>query len=244
MKSAFVNSTLTPKSAWPLYAFTLVELLATIVSIAIIASLLLPVLANGKSKAHQTECAGNLRQWGLAYRMYADDNQDFLPRRGQGVQVLAQINRPDDWFNALPPYFGLSPFEDMVTNDATPAAHSKSVFVCPVAEDPGATYFLSYGMNMNLSPWNLPLAIKYGQVIQPDYVVAMADAPGPYAATFPSSRPYNTVARHASRVNLLFLAGAVQSFAGSYVGCGVGDPRRSDVHWVTGTASDPAVVNY
>jgi len=112
------------------------------------------------------------------------------------------------------------------------------------AEDPGATYFLPYGMNMNLSPWNLPLAIKYNQVIQPEYVVAMADAPGPYASTFPSTRPYSPVARHASRINLLFLAGGVQSFAGSYVGCGKGDPRRADVHWLTGTASDSAVDNY
>jgi prepilin-type N-terminal cleavage/methylation domain-containing protein len=239
-----VNSTLTSKSARPLYAFTLVELLVTIAIIAVIASLLLPVLANGKSKAHQTECAGNLRQWGLAYRMYADDNEDFLPRRGQGVQVLAQINRPEDWFNCLPPYFSLNPFEDMVTNGVKPAAHSKSVFVCPVAEDPGGTYFLPYGMNMNLCPWNLPLATKFGQVIQPDHVVAMADAPGPYASTFPSARPYSPVARHASKVNLLFLAGAVQSFAGSYVGCGTGDPRRADIHWLTGTASDSAVGNY
>lgn len=239
-----MKSTILSKSYLRAYAFTLVELLVTIAIIALLAALLLPVLASGKSKAHQTECAGNLRQWGLAYRMYADDNEDFLPRRGQGVQVLAQINRSDDWFNALPPYFGLSPFEDMVTNDVTPAAHSKSVFVCPVAEDPGATYFLPYGMNMNLSPWNLPLAIKFGQVIQPECVVAMADAPGPYASTFPSTRPYSPAARHSAKINLLFLTGGVQSFAGSYVGCGTGDPHRADIHWLTGTASDSAVRNY
>lgn len=227
-----------------MYAFTLVELLITIAIIALLAALLLPTLASGKSKARQTECAGNLHQWGLAYRMYADDNGDFLPRRGQGVQVLAQINRPDDWFNALPPYFVLSPFENMVTNDVTPTANSKSVFICPVAENPGGNYFLPYGMNMNLSPWNLPVATKFGQVLQPECVVAMADAPGPYASTFPSTRPYSPVARHASRINLLFLAGTVQSFAGSYVGCGVGDPQRSDIHWLTGTASDSAVGNY
>lgn len=239
-----VNSTLTLPSATRLYAFTLIELLVTISIIAILAALLLPALAQSKSRARQTECAANLRQWGLAYRMYADDNNDFLPRRGQGVQVLATINRPEDWFNALPPFFGLSPFETMVTNSNKPAAHSKSVFICPVAEDSGAAYFLPYGMNMNLCPWNLPVQTKYSQVLQPDCVVAMADAPGPYASTFPSAHPYSPVARHSSRINLLFLAGSVQSFAGDYVGCGVGDPHRSDVHWLTGTASDPAVVNY
>ena len=239
-----VKSTLISEPLSRLYAFTLVELLVTIAIIALLAAMLLPVLSSSKNKAHQTDCAGNLRQWGLAYRMYADDNGDFLPRRGQGVQILATINRPDDWFNALPPYFGLSPFETMITNDVEPTAHSKSVFICPVAENPGGTYFLPYGMNMNLSPWNLPLATKLAQVLQPECVVAMADAPGQYASTFPSTRPYSPVARHASKINLLFLAGGVQSFAGSYVGCGSGDPQRPDIHWLTGTASDSAVSNY
>ena len=218
--------------------FTLIELLVVIAIVAVLAALLLPVLARSKEKARSTQCAGNLRQWGLAYRMYADDYDDFLPRRGQGVQMLAQINRPEDWFNALPPYFGLSSFQEMIGNNVTPAAHTQSVFICPTADDPRGTYFLPYGMNMNLCPWNLPVATKFSEVVQPSYVVAMADAPGQYASTYPSAQPYSVVARHAARVNLLFLAGQVQSFAGSYVGCGAGDPGLADVRWLTGTASD------
>lgn len=34
--------------------------------------------------------------------MYAFDNDDYLPRRGQGVQMLLEIDRPAHWFNALP----------------------------------------------------------------------------------------------------------------------------------------------
>lgn len=218
--------------------FTLIELLLVIAVIAILAALLLPVLSSAKEKARTTQCANNLRQWGLAYQMYANDNEDFLPRRGQGIQVLAQIDRSEDWFNCLPHYFGLSSFQLMVTNNVKPAAHSQSVFICPTADDPGGTYFLPYGMNMNLCPWNLPVATKLNQVVQPSYVVAMADAPGQYASTFPSVQPYSIVARHAARVNLLFLAGQVQSFAGSDVGCGTGDPKLDDVRWLTGTASD------
>jgi prepilin-type N-terminal cleavage/methylation domain-containing protein len=219
-------------------AFTLVELLVVLAIIAVLASLLLPTLANGKNKARSIQCVANLRQWGLAFRMYAEDNNDFLPRRGQGVQPLAMIDRPDDWFNALPPYFGAQSFEQLVTQSNKPVAHSQTVYICPSAEDPGGTYFLPYGMNMNLSPWNLPLATKFGKVVQPTAVVAMADTPGPYASTYPSVKPYSIVARHARRINLLFLAGQVQSFAGSYVGCGVGDPGLADVRWLTGTESD------
>jgi hypothetical protein len=176
--------------------------------------------------------------------LYADDNGDYLPRRGQGVQTLALITRPDDWFNALPPYFGRPAFDELVMENRRPVAHDRSVFVCPAANDPGGTYFLPYGMNMNLSTWNLPLATKFGEVARPVSVVALAEAPGPYASTYPSVQLYGIVARHAARINLLFLAGQVESFAGSDVGCGVGDPGRDDVRWLTGTASDALAHNY
>ncbi len=225
-------------------AFTLIELLVVIAIITILAALMLPALARAKEKGRTSQCANNLRQWGLAYRMYADDNQDFLPRRGQGVQTLQQINRPTDWFNALPVYFGLHSFQWMVSNNVPPAAYSQSLFICPSAANPGGTYFLPYGMNMNLSPWNLPSPTRVAEVVQPALVVAMADAPGQYASTFPSAQPYSAIGRHAGRLNLLFLAGEVRSFAGSYVGCGTGDPHVSDVSWLTGTASDALAHNY
>lgn len=239
-----VKSLLSQRSFARASAFTLVELLVTIAIIALLAALLLPALANGKNKAHQTECAANLHQWGLAFRMYADDNEDSLPRRGQGVQVLGNISRPEDWFNSLPPFFSLQPFQTMVANNTRPVAHTKSLFICPVAEDPGAAYFLPYGMNMNLCPWNLPVATKFAEVARPESVAAMGDAPGQYASTYPSTQPYSIVARHASKINLLFLTGGVQSFAGTYAGCGKGDPSRPDIRWITGTASDASAGNY
>ena len=54
--------------------FTLVELLVVIAIIAILAALLFPVFAGAREKGRQAACASNMRQIGIATRMYFQDN--------------------------------------------------------------------------------------------------------------------------------------------------------------------------
>ncbi|HZM04761.1 MAG TPA: DUF1559 domain-containing protein [Candidatus Saccharimonadales bacterium] len=61
------------------FAFTLIELLVVIAIIAILAALLLPALAAAKENAKKTQCISNLKEQGIACKMYIDDFRYYFP---------------------------------------------------------------------------------------------------------------------------------------------------------------------
>ncbi len=67
-------------------AFSLIELLVVIVLIAVLASMLLPVLAKAKTKAMRIKCINNLHQIGLAYRTFAGEHENRYPMQVPGRQ--------------------------------------------------------------------------------------------------------------------------------------------------------------
>ncbi len=58
------------------YGFTLIELLVVIAVIAILMAILMPALKKAKEQAQGTVCQANLKGYGLALTMYAQDNED------------------------------------------------------------------------------------------------------------------------------------------------------------------------
>ena len=113
--------------------FTLIELLVVIAIIAVLAALLLPALSRAKESARSAQCLSQMRQIGLAVRLYTDGHDDEFPRSQHSAFAHGQL----PWGRAIAPELG--------RDSATWTNLLSSLFHCP--SDPRKNAW-SYGQNV------------------------------------------------------------------------------------------------
>jgi hypothetical protein len=167
-------------------AFTMVELLAIVVTIAALATLLVPTLAKSQSQSHTTIDISNVRQILKGVHLYSADNTDFCPHPTWGTGITGWLHsagiRPATVSSAaqLPAaisnqltFFRKGQLAPYVNNN-------QSIFDCPTdvaMRRQGQFQVLYFRRELKLSSYNFTGAISgYGTPRQ----LANADAGGTY----------------------------------------------------------------
>jgi prepilin-type N-terminal cleavage/methylation domain-containing protein/prepilin-type processing-associated H-X9-DG protein len=122
-------------------AFTLVELLAVIAILGILAATLLPALNRAKQSAHLAKCASNLRQIELATTLYVMDNgtYPFYWSKSNDSVIWS-----DPWTDQLAGYLSQPKYWDYFSINSSNNAWWGGVFGCPGAPKP----FVGTGNNL------------------------------------------------------------------------------------------------
>ncbi len=181
--------------SWPVWrcAFTLIELMVVIATVAVLAALLLSALDQTKTSTQRIKCASNLRQLGLAAQMYWDDNAGFTFAFLSGTNNGGKLY----WFGWLQDGSEGQRKFDATQGALYPYLQGRGVEICPSLnytaprfklKATGAAY--GYGYNLHLASLSRQPPLNVGGLSQPSEIVALADAAQVNTFLAPASRSH------------------------------------------------------
>lgn len=170
--------------------FTLIELLLAIAIVLIACTLLLPALSLIRTSSERTLCASNLRQLYFGVRLYAQDNDDYLPALYAGK-----------------PWYTLLRTEGYVSTD--------KAFFCPSSlhEPELKASTISYGYNFHITEkvGNVS-TVQLGSLPYPDKFILIADSIDAGKEQYYAMRNKDVIragARHNGKIQFVRADGAV-----------------------------------